>query len=310
MVKSTYGLAVTVVMPVYREEERHLRLAIESILDQTWKEFQFIIILDDSENMQLKNVITGYAENDSRISFYINEENKGCPRSKDRGIRLAETEYVAIMDADDVAKEDRLEKQMYKITSEELDIVAGCVRVIDHNGNLLYCMDKLPLKHDDICKKMKVNNYMPHPTWLLRKEAYLSLGGYTDMQGCEDYDFLIRAIKGKYKLGTVGDILLDYRLSTGSVSRNNLYKQYLMMQYLQDKYYTHKHNYQSYEELCEQKYTEQRAEKYARASMHFENALTHNTEHHYFKMLISMFQVIFCSRDYCIKIIRYLGQNG
>ena len=74
---------------------------------------------------------------------------------------------------------------------------------------------------DDICKKMKVNNCMPHPTWLLRKEAYLSLGGYTDMQGCEDYDFLIRAIKGKYKLGTVGDILLDYRLSTGSVSRNH-----------------------------------------------------------------------------------------
>lgn len=310
MAKSKDGLAVTVIMPVYREEELHLRLAIESILNQTWREFRLIIILDDLENTQLKKVILGYVENDSRIAFYINEENMGCPRTKDRGIRLAETEYVAIMDADDVAKEDRLEKQMYKITNEKLDIVAGCVRVVDHNGNLLYCMDKLPLEHNDICKKMKVNNCMPHPTWLMRKEAYIALGGYADIQGCEDYDFLIRAIKGKYKLGTVGDVLLDYRLSTGSVSRNNLYQQYLMMQYLQDKYYTHKYNYQSYEEIYEQKYSEQRAQKYAKASIHFENVLAYKAGHHYIRMIISVFQVMICSRDYCLKIIRYLGQNG
>lgn len=310
MVKSKDQFVVTVVMPVYREEEHHLRMAIESILNQTWRAFRFIIILDDLENAKLKNVIIDYAQNDSRISFYINEENKGCPRTKDRGIRLAETEYVAIMDADDIARKDRLEKQMYKITSEKLDIVAGCVRVIDHNGHLLYRMDKLPLEHNDICRKMKVNNCMPHPTWLMRKEVYITLGGYADIQGCEDYDFLIRAIKGEYKLGTVGDILLDYRLSTGSVSRNNLYKQYLMMQYLQDKYYTHKYNYQSYEEIYERKYSEQRAQKYARASMHFENALTYIAGHHYIKMIISMLRVIICSRDYCIKIIRYLGQNG
>lgn len=310
MAKSKDGLVVTVVMPVYREEERHLRLAIESILNQTWREFQFIIILDDLENTQLKKVIISYVENDSRIAFYINGKNMGCPRSKDRGIRLAETEYVAIMDADDIAKEDRLEKQMCKITEEKLDIVAGCVRVVDHNGNLLYCMDKLPLEHNDICKKMKVNNCMPHPTWLMRKEVYISLGGYADIQGCEDYDFLIRAIKGKYKLGTVGDVLLDYRLSTGSVSRNNLYKQYLMMQYLQDKYYTHKYNYQSYEEIYERKYSEQRAQKYSQASMYFENVLTYKAGRHYVKMIISMIQVMICSREYCLKIIRYLGQNG
>lgn len=304
------SIMLTVVMPVYKEEKRHLQLAIESILNQTWKKFRFIIILDDPDNNVLKNVISGYATQDNRIVFYINEKNMGCPYSKDKGIKLADTEYVAIMDADDVAREYRLEKQMRKITDENIDIVAACVRVIDNNGNLLYYMDKLPLEHDEICKKMRVNNCMPHPTWLLRKEAYMALGGYADIQGCEDYDFLIRAIKSGYRLGTVGDILLDYRLSTGSVSRNNLYKQYLMMQYLQDKYYTHKYNYPSYEKLYEQKYSEKRAQKYAEASLYFENALSYKARHQYIKMIVSAFWVIVSSKDYCIKILRYLGQNG
>ena len=74
---------------------------------------------------------------------------------------------------------------------------------------------------------------------------YLDLGGYTDMQGCEDYDFLIRAINQGYRLGMVDEILLDYRLSSQSISRNNLYKQYLMLSYIQDKYFKHKHNYKT-----------------------------------------------------------------
>lgn len=309
MEKKIDKFTITVVMPVYREEEKHLRLAIESILDQTWKNFQFIIILDDPNNNLLTEVINYYVESDSRIAFYINERNLGCPRTKDKGIRLAQTEYVAIMDADDVARRHRLEKQIRKITTDRLDIVAGCVRVVNDQGKPLYSMNDLPLTHKDIVKKMRVNNCMPHPTWILRRDAYINLGGYADIEGCEDYDLLIRAIKGGCRLGTVGDIVLDYRLSAKSVSRNNLYKQYLMMLYLQDKYYRREHRYESYEQIYEQKFTEKRARKYAKASMYFENALVSKRKRNYFKMMISIFQVVVSSRDYCIKILKYMGQN-
>lgn len=296
-------------MPVYREKKEHLSLAIESILNQTWRDIQFIIILDDPNNSSLKSVINDYVERDSRVSFYINERNMGCPYSKDKGIKLAKTEYVAIMDADDIARQYRLEKQIRKIVEDKLDIVAGCVRVINDKGDPLYCMDNLPIEHNDIAKKMKVNNCMPHPTWLLRKDTYIDLGGYADIQGCEDYDFLIRAIKGGYRLGTVGEILLDYRLSEKSVSRNSLYKQYLMMQYLQDKYYTHKYNYQSYDDIYNRKYTEMRAEKYAKASVCFEEVLAYKEERKYFKMIRTMVRVMISSKDYCVKIFRYAMQN-
>lgn len=310
MVTNIDNVTVTVVMPVYREKKEHLCLAVESILNQTWRNIQLIIILDDPGNSSLKHVINDYAKRDGRVVLYVNEKNMGCPYSKDRGIRLAKTEYVAIMDADDVARQYRLEKQIYKIVEEKLDIVAGCVRVMDDKGNPLYCMDNLPTEHNDIAKKMKVNNCMPHPTWLLRKEVYVRLGGYADMQGCEDYDFLIRAINEGYRLGTVGEVLLDYRLSEKSVSRNSLYKQYLMMQYLQDKYYIHKFNYQSYNEIVSHKYTKKRAEKYAKASEYFEEALKCKENRKYLRMLISMVKVLVISKDYCIKIVRYMMQNN
>lgn len=309
MARNIDNVKITVVMPVYREKIEHLRMAIESILDQTWRNIQLIIILDDPNNSLLKNVINDYIEKDSRVLLYINEENMGCPYSKDRGIKLAETEYVAIMDADDIARPFRLEKQIHRIVEKQLDIVAGCVRVINDNGDPLYCMDNLPEVHSDIAKKMKVNNCMPHPTWLMKKEIYINLGGYADMQGCEDYDFLIRAIRGGYRLGTVGEIVLDYRLSEKSVSRNSLYKQYLMMQYLQDKYYRHKDNYQNYEDIYNRKYTEKRAEKYAKASVYFEEALVYKGNSRYFRMLVAMVKVLVNSKDYCVKVLRYVMQN-
>ena len=301
--------SITVVMPAYREKKEQICQAIDSILNQTYKDFQYIIILDDPENMELKELLEEYEQKDARISLYVNEKNGGCPFSKDRGIRLADSEYVAIMDSDDISKPYRLEKQLKKIEDEKLDLVAGYVRVMDDNGTPLYNMDNLPLTHDKIAKKMRVNNCVPHPTWFFRREMYLALGGYTDMQGCEDYDFLLRAINAGYKLGIVDDILLDYRLSSQSVSRNNLYKQYLMLQFIQDKYFTHKYNYKNVEEVYARKYTEKKAEKYARASLHFEQAVKCKAQHKFVGMFVELLKACVTSGEYANKILRYVLQE-
>jgi len=301
---------VTVIMPAYREKESQIRQAIDSILCQTMREFRFIIILDDPENLALKGIIEEYVKIDDRITLYVNEKNGGCPYSKDRGIRLARTEYVAIMDSDDIAKAYRLEKQLHKIQEERLDIVASYVTVINEEGKPLYNMDNLPLTHDKIVKKMRVNNCMPHPTWFLKREVYLSLGGYRNMQGCEDYEFLIRAIQSGYKLGMVNDILLEYRLSSQSVSRSNLYRQYLMMRYLQEKYYhNNRLKYQSYEEYEKNKFDIKTAERYARASVFFERAILAKVEKKYLNMVAHIFRAMFSSIEYTKKIIRYIVQE-
>lgn len=106
----------------------------------------------------------------------------------------------------------------------------------------------------------------------------------------------------------VDDILLDYRLSTHSISRNNLYKQYLMMQYIQDKYFINNENYSTCDEFIQAKYTEKKAKKYARASMYFEAALAARAQKKLISMLICVLKMVLTSRDYAVKIFRYALQ--
>ncbi len=126
---------------------------------------------------------------------------------------MSATEYVAIMDADDVSCPNRLEVQMKRMENDKVDFLSGYVEVIDENDAVLYNMDNLPVTHKDIVRKMRVNNCMPHPAWLFKKSAYIALNGYADIQGCEDYDLLLRAIDSGYQLGNCNQIILKYRLS-------------------------------------------------------------------------------------------------
>lgn len=299
---------VSVIMPVYREKEGFVRQAIESILNQTLTDFQYIIILDDPDNDELKQVIHEYCKNDSRIHFIVNDRNMGCPLTKNKGILLSTTEYVAIMDADDVSYPDRLETQLKRMEKDEVDFLAGYVEVIDEEDTVLYRMDNLPVKHEDVVKKMRVNNCMPHPAWMLKKRSFLALDGYADIQGCEDYDLLLRAMNAGYKLGNCDRIILKYRLSQQSISRDNLYRQYLMMRYIQDKYFYHKLPYNSYQEYENRKYTPEKAKRYAKAADAFQRALICKKRKQFAGVLINTAE-IFISREYIEKIVRYLSQT-
>ena len=299
---------ISVVMPVYREKEIFVRQAIESVLNQTFSEFDYIIILDDPSNKHLIQVVDEYKTKDKRITFYINERNLGCPLTKDKGIRLCTTEYVAIMDADDISCPERLEKQLERMQRERIDFLSGYVSVIDEDGNVLYNMDNLPVYHTDIKKKMRVNNCMPHPAWFFRRDSYLKLNGYDDIQGCEDYDLLLRAIESGQILGNCDQIVLKYRLSNQSISRNNLYKQYFMMRYIQDCYFYHKFSVNSFEEYESKKFTEKAARNYTKAAQAFEEALMYRKEKRYFHMFQKCFQILI-SKEYVLKIVRYISQN-
>lgn len=301
-------MQVTVVMPVYREKEEFVRQAIESILNQTLTDFKYIIILDDPNNYKIQQVINEYCGKDKRIAFYINDENMGCPLTKNKGVILSTTEYVVIMDADDISFQNRLEVQLLRMQNDNIDFLAGYVAVIDEDNNVLYTMDKLPIMHKDIVKKMRINNCMPHPAWFFKKKAYIELGGYADIQGCEDYDLLIRAMNQGYRLGNCDQLVLKYRLSKQSISRDNLYKQYLMMKYIQDRYFYHRFLYDSYQEYESQNYTEKKAKNYSKAADAFQEALICKNQNKYYDMLKSLGRIL-VSKEYIAKIMRYVWET-
>ena len=227
---------ISILMSTYKEEERLLRQAIESILNQTYTDFEYIIILDDPDNEMHKRVIHEYASKDHRIQFYINEKNMGLTDSLNRGLSLCHGDYIARMDADDISLPDRLERQLNYLEKNDFDLIGGITEMINEDGTLLYSIKSVPTKPEKINKALCYGQCIAHPTWLGKKVVFDSLDGYRKMPLCEDYDFTLRAVLKGFKISNLNEPVLKYRMTANSVSRSNLFEQYLYMSYITSEY--------------------------------------------------------------------------
>ena len=220
---------ISVIMSVYNEKEQWLREAIESILNQTVTNFEFIIILDNPNNKVLDNVIKSYSTKDDRIRYFINEKNIGLTASLNFALSKTRGKYIARMDADDISELDRLEKQYNFMKSHYVDILGS---------NIVEFYDNYEHKSNFFCKDYEIrthileSNMLAHPTWFCKKEVYENLNGYRNMFACEDYDFILRALQYGYTVENMTDYLLRYRLNPNSISRTGLLKQKLASNYL------------------------------------------------------------------------------
>ncbi|WP_434578817.1 glycosyltransferase [Thermoanaerobacterium thermosaccharolyticum] len=224
---------ISVVMSVYNEQENWLIEAIESILDQTYRKFEFIIILDNPGNVNLKNIIKKYAAIDKRIKFVENKENIGLVQSLNRAIKSCNGEFIARMDADDISMKNRLEKQLGILKENpQIDLIGTNVIQIDEHGNEIKRLENIIDDFVLIKKLLKITNVFYHPTWMFRKRLVQDLGGYRDVPFAEDYDFVCRAISNGYKLININEYLLKYRIRNNSISRENQLLQMNVARYI------------------------------------------------------------------------------
>ena len=124
---------ISVIMSTYREDEQFLRKAIESILIQTYTEFEFLIVADDPKNNELIEILREYEKKDARIHIYINKKNMGLANSLNALLKVAQGEFIARMDADDISMPDRLENQIVYMRQHQADVISCDVDVIDEN---------------------------------------------------------------------------------------------------------------------------------------------------------------------------------
>ncbi|WP_417535536.1 glycosyltransferase family 2 protein [Methylophaga sp.] len=210
---------ISVVMAVYNGGS-YLKLAIDSILNQTFTDFEFIIINDGSTDTTL-DVLTEYSSHDERIRV-VSRGNKGLVASLNEGISIARAPFIARMDADDIAFPSRLEKQLTFISENSNIVCVGSYyEVIDDEG-LKLTISKGPIKNDSIQSAlMKGHTVICHPTAMFRTDAVRSVGGY------DEKFFLVEDLDLWLKLGEVGDLsnipepLLSYRTNSNSVSTQN-----------------------------------------------------------------------------------------
>ena len=223
---------VSIIMSVYNEEKEELKMAIDSILKQTYSNFEFIIIIDNPNDSWREEYIKNL--DDSRIKILKNEINIGLPLSLNRGIDIASGVYIARMDADDISEKSRIEKQIEFLSKNNLDL-CGTNYYFFYNGKNLEEAN-MPENNEQIKKMLKFQNCIAHPTWLGKREVFIRNKGYRNIHTCEDLDFLLRGQLSKVKMGNVQEYLLKYRFNTKSISRTNAGKQNMLTEYLCKNY--------------------------------------------------------------------------
>ncbi|OPJ54844.1 glycosyltransferase family 2 protein [Clostridium oryzae] len=209
---------ISVIMPVYNSE-KYLMQSIESILAQTIRDFEFIIIDDGSTDSSL-DIIMNYKRKDDKI-VVISRKNKGLVYSLNEGISISKGKYIARMDADDVSFPMRLEKQLeFLKTHENVDILGTQVNIIgdiSENERLKY--DKmLNIPFLDGHVREALLNYwycFAHSSVMFRKEIFTKLKGYKDYRA-EDLDLWLRALKTGFKIYKLNEKLVEYRIHKNS----------------------------------------------------------------------------------------------
>jgi len=211
---------VSVVMPVFNGE-RFLREAIDSILAQSFRDFEFIIVNDGSTD-GTASLLGSYAGSDPRVRVY-HQENKGVTESRNRACGLARGKYIAQMDADDIAARNRLEWQIeFMERHAEMGVVGGAVELIDNRGRALYCM-RCPVENEEIKSGLLLHNCFSNPAVVIRKEAFLSVGGYRRPfdRHAEDYDLWLR-IAERWRLANLEAVVVKYRIHPDQASYHKL----------------------------------------------------------------------------------------
>ncbi len=206
-------------MPVFNCE-KYVEEAVESILSQTYRDFELIII-DDASSDNTLSILKKY--NDPRIRLIEKPSNNGYTRSLNLGLNIARGKYLARMDGDDVSMPERLLKQVSFLEANPDVILCGTsYKIIGGEDKMI----KPPETHAEIKLALLRGNCIAHPTVMLRKEVLDQNSLFYDpsKEPSEDYDLWVRMILlGKFH--NLQEVLVNYRLHNASVSRKRVKEQ-------------------------------------------------------------------------------------
>lgn len=211
---------ISVILPVYNAE-KYIEESVNSILLQSFKKFELIIINDASTDKTL-SILHKLKKKDKRIILINNKTNLQMSKSLNLGIDKARANIIARMDQDDIALNKRLEIQ-YKFLkfNPKVAIVGNDILIIDKQGNVTG-KRTYPTKSNQLKKVIFRYSPFAHPSVMFRKKAFFEVGGYDPTKDpCEDIDFWFR-LGRKYEFASIPTFLLKYRLLAISSSHHNV----------------------------------------------------------------------------------------
>ena len=208
-------MQISIIMSVYNGS-RYLRESIESILNQTYRDFEFIIF-DDASTDDSASIIESY--NDPRIVFIKNDKNYGLTLNLINGVQLAKGKYIARIDSDDVAFDKRLERQIdYMETHTDIDVCGSLANAIDSNGRKRYII-RVPVNDKEIKENLIFGNCIIHPSVMMRKSLFEKHQYDASFRTCQDYNLWSECICD-CTFANLNEVLLGYRVNFDGISRS------------------------------------------------------------------------------------------
>ncbi|KWX75309.1 glycosyltransferase family 2 protein [Paenibacillus jilunlii] len=202
----------------YKENPSYLRESIESMLQQTLKPDEIIIVKDGTLTPSLEQVLNEFA-NEPCLKTIPLRENKGLGEALNIGMNYCKNELIARMDTDDISKKDRCEKQIKMFEENELlSIVSSSIMEFEVNTDKVKSIKRLPLTHESILKFAKKRNPFNHPAVMYKKSVVLQAGGYKHFELFEDYYLWARILMNGAISANIDEPLLYMR------ANRNMYK--------------------------------------------------------------------------------------
>lgn len=211
----TRAVKVSVLMPVYNTKEKHLREAMESILSQTFRDFEFLVVNDASTDPNVERVVLSY--DDERIRYSANTGNMGISDVRNKLIGLARGEYLAVMDHDDISLPDRFQKEVAYLDAHPDVGIVGCQFVEFQDGQR---RSAFPSEDMDIRTDFMETCALLHPTCMIRKSILEKTGiRYEgEFSPAEDYALYCRMLPFT-KFHNIDEILFHYRWHSDNTSK-------------------------------------------------------------------------------------------
>lgn len=211
---------ISVIMPVHNTE-KYVDRAIESILNQTYWDFELIVIDDASTDKSL-DIVNHYKNLDPRIVIFTNKTNQGISRSRNIGLQNARGEFIAVMDSDDVSHPERFEKQIdYLNAHPKIGVIGANYTVVDENG-IAYRTSKLPESPPQIWWTMFFSNSIAHSSAMIRRSILVDRKiTYSEEFSCAvDYDLFFQIMRYS-PMVNLPDSLFLYRQHGKNISKTN-----------------------------------------------------------------------------------------
>ena len=173
---------------------------------------------------------------------------------------------------------------------------------IDEDGNRLYLVDSIPTSGKGVKRSLMIRNCVPHPSWFGRRSVFEM--GYRPVQLAEDYDLLLRAELEGFSIGNVPEPLIRYRMTANSISRSNLYKQYLVSQCLREAFKKGRSlDVGKIDALVGERFDQRRAAKYLKANTLFNNGMRSIHSGNRANGFSQLLRIPFCSRSYFMNVL-------